>query len=123
MWRRRILCLRLALSHNQLAVLHFNSTNVVGQFQAVALLGQLLLQRIVHQRNRNVEIADLEFGGIESRIAVFGSKMPGERYPNIFSADLGEELAVRDVSIETNLVILNVGLAGGNSSVGRERGR
>ena len=43
---------------------------LVGKFQPVALLGQLSLQRGIHQRNRHVHIAHFKFRRLEGRVSI-----------------------------------------------------
>src|SRR5579871_2079574 len=44
--------------------------------------------------------------------------MAGKRDRHIFAADLSHKLAARDITIKTDLVILNFGLARANLSIG-----
>ena len=79
------------LLHHELAMLYFHGANAVGQFEAVSLLGQLLLQCWIHERNRNAEISHLKFGGFKRGIAVFVSNVAGDRHPDILAGNFCEE--------------------------------
>src|SRR5579863_6822567 len=96
-----------------------DGANVIRQLQSIALLGKFFLQGAAYQRYRNIQVADLEFGGIESRITIFGAEMPSERHVDIFSANLGYKLAAGDVAIKINFVVLDLRLAFANGRVRR----
>ena len=67
----------LLLHKHQFAIFDFDVFDVVRQLELIALLGQFLLQHLVHQRCWYAEIADLEFGGVKGSVAVFGAEMSG----------------------------------------------
>ena len=98
---------QLLLLHHQLAMLYLHGANAVGQLQPVALFRQLLLQRWIDERNRNAQISHFEFGGFERRIAIFVSKVAGDRHPDILAGNLGEELAVHEIAIEADLLVFD----------------
>src|SRR5262249_533147 len=84
----------------------------IGQLHLFALFEQFFLQLIVDQRNRNGEIADLEFRRLKRRVAIFGSQVSLEGDPYVFSCDAGEELALDEVSLKVHLLVLDAGFAG-----------
>ena len=61
---------QLALGKHNLAILNLDAPNIVGQLQPISLFHQPLLQRIIDQRHRNVQVSNLELGRIKRRIAV-----------------------------------------------------
>src|SRR5882672_78917 len=99
----------LLLRQHQLAVLDLDAAYVVGQFHVVSLFGEALLQTVVHQRNRNVEIADLELSWVKGGVTVFRSKVSGDGDPDVLAGEVGEELAVDLVAVEADLLVKNVG--------------
>ena len=92
---------RLFLLHHEFAVLHFHGANVIRKLQPVAFLGQFLLQRRIHQRYRNTQVAHFEFRGLERGVAILLAEVPRNRYPNIFAGNFRQELAVYQVAVES----------------------
>src|ERR1700745_270741 len=76
---------QLSVPHNPFAVFDLEAANGIWQLQLVALFEQSFLQLIVHQRNRNSEIADFELRGLKRRVSIFGSEVSLEADPNVFS--------------------------------------
>src|SRR3984893_1286077 len=98
----------LFLHKHQLAVFDSEIFHVVGKLELIALLGEVFLQHFVDQRCRHGKIADLDLGGIEGGITIFGAEMSGEGEIDVFAGDLREKLTANDVSIHGDLVILDI---------------
>ena len=64
------------LFNHQLSILNPQIGDEARQLQAVFLFVHLFLQLVIHQRNWNIEIANLEFRGIEGNVSTL---LPGGR--------------------------------------------
>src|SRR5207248_10405823 len=73
----------LLLDDDQLAVVYVNVADKVRQFELIPLLRKLLLQRVVHQPHRNVQVADLELGRREGDVSVLAAKMSSHADVNV----------------------------------------
>src|SRR5579863_5363156 len=80
-WPRRAACRPSLLLHDEFAVLDLQLADIVRKFHLIALLRQLLLQRRIHQRNRDAKITQFEFRRIEGCVSIFRPKMAGDRQP------------------------------------------
>src|SRR5271169_168149 len=97
------------LLHHQFAVLHLHGPHIVRKLQPVALLRQLFLQGRIHERNRNTQIAHLEFRRIKGRVTILLANVTGNRDPDVFASNLGKELPVDDVAVEADLLVFDGG--------------
>src|SRR5882672_1212214 len=112
---------RLLLGDHDFAVLDRNAANGIGKFQAIPLFGELLLERVVDQRGRNTNIANFEFCRVEGGVTIFGAKVARNRNPNFFASNFCKEMAVCQIAVEVDVVVLDVGLCGGIDRSGHGR--
>jgi len=115
----------LLFHEHQFAVLDLQVFDVVGQLQLIVLLGKFFLEGVIDQRYRHAEIAQLDLGGFEGGVAVFGAEVSSEGEVHVFPGDLSEKLPAHDVAIHRNLIILDIGNRARKfrSAGGRGRGR
>src|SRR6201987_320630 len=102
----------LLLLHHQFPVFDFQVAYVIGELQLIALLRELLLQGVVHQRDWDAQVSQFELSWFESGVAVFGSQVACDGYPEVFARYLDQELSFDHIAFKTELVVFDGRLIG-----------
>ena len=108
----------LFLRDHQLAVFNPQTGYAFRQFELITLFRQLFLQCRINQGDGNAEVTNLELSRIEGHVPILRPEMACERHVDVYSPDLGQELAARNISLKLHLIIFDLNFSGANHGIG-----